>query len=43
MNAWPFIIAAYAISIVATLALTVLSLLAMRSAEADAAQIGRER
>ena len=42
MNAWPFIIAAYAISLVATLALTGASWLAMHRAEADVAQIGRD-
>jgi hypothetical protein len=43
MSAWPFIIAAYAISLVATLALTMLSWLAMHRAENDAARIGREQ
>jgi len=42
MNAWPFIIAAYAIGLVAMAVLIGASWLAMRSAEADAAQIGRE-
>lgn len=43
MNAWPFIIAAYAISLAATLALTGASWLAMRRAEEGAAKIGREQ
>ncbi len=42
MNAWPFIIAAYAISLVATLAVTGASWFAMQRAEADAARLGRD-
>lgn len=36
MNPWPFVIAAYGIAVAATLALTLASWLAMRSAEAAA-------
>ena len=36
MNPWPFIVAAYAVSLVATLAVTAWSFAAMRRAEADA-------
>ena len=36
MNPWPFVIAAYGIVVAGTLALTLASWLAMRSAEADA-------
>jgi Zn-dependent protease with chaperone function len=42
MNPWPFVIGAYAIALVATVAMTVLSLLAMRRAEAQADRIGRD-
>ena len=41
MNSWPFIYAAYAISLVATVALTALSWRAMRRAEREAERIGR--
>ena len=43
MNAWPFIIAAYALTLVATVGLTWLSWAAMRRAEAQAEQLGRGR
>ena len=36
MNHWPFIIAAYALTIAGTLGVTLWSLVAMRRAEADA-------
>ena len=36
MNPWPFILAAYALTIAATLAATLWSYVAMRRAEADA-------
>lgn len=42
MNAWPFIIGAYAIAVTATVALTAQSWLAMRRAEAQAERIGRD-
>lgn len=40
MNAWPFIIAAYALTLSATLAVTLWSLAAMRRAEKDADALG---
>ena len=40
MNPWPFIIAAYALSVAGTLAVTAWSFVAMRRAEADAAALG---
>ena len=42
MNPWPFVIGAYAIALVATVALTYLSWRAMRRAEAEAERIGRD-
>ena len=39
MNPWPFVIAAYAVAIGATAALLLGSLLAMRRAEAEAAEL----
>jgi hypothetical protein len=39
MNAWPFIIAAYALTAGATLAVTAWSYVAMRKAEGDAAAL----
>jgi hypothetical protein len=36
MNPWPFVIAAYLIAIVATVALLMLSFVSMRRAEAEA-------
>lgn len=42
MNPWPFVIGAYAIALVATVAVTVLSLRAMRRAETQAERIGRD-
>jgi hypothetical protein len=41
MNPWPFIIAAYALTIAGTLALAVASLVAMRRAEAEADALSR--
>jgi len=41
MNHWPFIIAAYALAIGGTVALTVASFLAMRRAEARADAVRR--
>jgi len=40
MNPWPFIIAAYALTLVGTLAVTAWSFAAMRRAEAQAAALG---
>jgi hypothetical protein len=40
MNAWPFIIAAYALSIGGTVAVTLWSFIAMRRAEAAADALG---
>ncbi len=42
MNPWPFVIGAYAIALVATVALTALSWRAMRRAEDEAERIGRD-
>ena len=41
MNPWPFVVGAYAVTILAIAALIVLSWSAMRRAEADAEAIGR--
>ncbi|HEX8192935.1 MAG TPA: heme exporter protein CcmD [Allosphingosinicella sp.] len=43
MSHWPFIIASYALTIVGTLGLLGWSWSAMRRAERDAEQIGRDR
>ena len=43
MNPWPFIIAAYALTLGATVALTLWSWAAMRRAERQAEQLGRNR
>ncbi len=43
MNHWPFILAAYALTIVGVLALTVSSLTGMRRAERDAAALRRDQ
>jgi hypothetical protein len=43
MNAWPFIIAAYAFSLSAIVLLVGLSWTAMRRAEAEAAKLSRDR
>ena len=40
IDAWPYIVAAYAITIVATLALTLWSRRAMKEAERDADALG---
>jgi heme exporter protein CcmD len=39
MNAWPFVIAAYALTVGATLGLLIWSWAAMRRAEAEAARL----
>ena len=41
MNQWAFVLAAYGVVVVATLALVVTSWLAMRRAEADAEAVRR--
>ncbi len=41
MNAWPFVVAAYAIALFGTAALTAWSWAAMRRAEAAAANLGK--
>ena len=41
MNAWPFIIGAYAIALISTIALAAASLVAMRRAETKADSLGR--
>jgi hypothetical protein len=43
MNPWPFIVGAYAVTIGATLAVTLWSWLAMRRAEAEAAALSERR
>jgi hypothetical protein len=43
MNHWPFIAAAYAVTLVGTVALVLWSLAAMRRAEAQAEALGRDR
>ena len=43
MNHWPFIIAAYALTIAGALAVTLWSWAAMRRAEAEAEAVRRER
>ena len=43
MNHWPFILAAYGLSVLGTLALLFWSWAAMRRAEAEAERIGRDR
>lgn len=43
MNAWPFVIAAYALAIAGTLALTAWSYAVMRRAEAEAEALRQER
>jgi hypothetical protein len=40
---WPFIIAAYSVTIVGTLGVTLWSLFAMRRAEAEAEAVRRDR
>ena len=42
MNPWPFVLAAYALTLAGTLVLTGWSLSAMRRAEGEAAKLGRE-
>ena len=41
MNHWPFIIAAYSVTILSTLTLVILSFAAMRRAESDAEALRR--
>lgn len=41
MNAWPFIIASYAVGVGGTAALTLWAYTAMRRAERDAEKLGR--
>lgn len=43
MNHWPFIIAAYALTALGTLAVSLQSWRAMRAAERRAEQMGRDR
>jgi hypothetical protein len=43
LNHWPFIIAAYALTIVGTIGVALWSLAAMRRAEAQADELRRER
>ena len=43
MNPWPYILAAYGLTAVGTLALVASSWAAMRRAEAEAERIGRDR
>ena len=43
MNPWPFVIGAYALSVIGTVSLTAWSWAAMRHAEAEAAKLGRDR
>ena len=41
MNPWPFVVAAYAVALTGTAALTLSSWLAMRRAETEADKVGR--
>jgi len=43
IDAWPYIVAAYAIAILGTLAVTIWSWRAMRSAERDAEALARRQ
>ena len=43
MNPWPFVIAAYALTLLATAGTLLWSWIAMRRAEAEAAGLGRDR
>ena len=43
MNPWPFVIAAYAVALIGTAALTLWSLADMRRAEREAERLGRGR
>ena len=43
MNAWPFIVAAYAVALLGTAGLAVWSLIDMRRAEGEAEKLGRGR
>jgi hypothetical protein len=43
VNHWPFILAAYGLSIAGTIGVTLWSLAAMRRAEAEADQLRRDR
>jgi heme exporter protein D len=42
MNPWPFVIAAYAVSLVGTAALLVESFVSMRKAESEAGKLRRD-
>ena len=42
MNPWPFVIAAYALTLAATAGLLLCSWIAMRRAEAEAGRLGRD-
>ena len=42
MNHWPFIIAAYSVTALGTIGVALWSYLAMRRAEAAAAEVGRD-
>ncbi len=41
MNPWPFVIAAYALTLIGTIGVTAISWRAMRRAESEAAKLGR--
>jgi heme exporter protein CcmD len=43
VNPWPFVIAAYALTLLASAGLLVWSWIVMRRAEAEAARLGRDR
>ena len=43
MNPWPFVVAAYAVALLFTAAVTLWSLAAMRRAEREAEKLGRGR
>jgi Zn-dependent protease with chaperone function len=43
MNPWPFVVAAYAVALLFTAAVTLWSLAAMRRAEREADRLGRGR
>jgi heme exporter protein CcmD len=43
MNPWPFVVAAYALTLVATAGVAAWSWAAMRRAEAEAARLGRDK
>ena len=43
MNPWPFVVAAYAVALLFTAAVTLWSFVGMRSAEREAEKLGRGR